>query len=78
MVSHELATIRTDAPITFDPANARIETLDTPRAQQALEALHFPSLIKRLRGERNPSEMKSEDTIVNKKAKTDTEQQQLF
>jgi len=69
-LSHELATIRTDAPISFDEASARIETLDTPNARKVLETLHFPSLLKRLGGQN-----KEKEKIV---AQKNTEQQELF
>lgn len=46
-LSLQLATIRTDAPVAVSELPA-IMTLDTPEARARLEALHFPSLLKRL------------------------------
>ena len=66
-LSHELATIRTDAPITFDAKKALITTLDTAGARAALETLRFPSLLKRLHHE---DAMKKEEKM--------TTQQELF
>lgn len=48
-LSLQLATIRTDAPVAVGELPA-ITTLDTPMARAKLEALHFPSLLKRLGG----------------------------
>lgn len=50
MLSEDLATIRTNAPVDFDKENARVETLDTLDARAKLAELHFPSLVKRLSG----------------------------
>lgn len=46
----KLATIRLDAPVSFDLKNARLATLDTPHARAAIEAFRFRSLAKRLSG----------------------------
>ncbi len=48
VLSKDLATIRTDAPIHIDLEKAKIDSLDTPNARKALEAFHFLSLLKRL------------------------------
>lgn len=47
-MSLELATIRTDVPITFDFEKTHISTLNTPSSRKILEDLHFSSLLKRL------------------------------
>lgn len=52
----ELATIRTDAPITFSLGSARVESLDTLDARSKLADLHFPSLVKRLSGKAEKEE----------------------
>lgn len=74
-LSHELATIRTDAPITFEIEKARIETLDTPVARTALDALHFPSLLKRLMGQGKEVRLMNKEKTVTQK---NMEQQKLF
>lgn len=66
-MSLELATIRTDAPISFDLEKSRIPTLDTPSSRQVLEELHFPSLLKRLGGTKETEKKENKST-----------QQQLF
>jgi DNA polymerase-1 len=71
LLSQRLAQIRADAPIDFDEKNAHIKTLDTSSARKVLEDLHFPSLLKRLTGEKKSMPAKE------KKEKPDT-QQQLF
>lgn len=75
LVSHELATIRTDAPIMFDEKSAYIETLDTPEVRAKLEEFHFPSLLKRL-GDREVG-IGDRKQKKEKKNREDT-QQQLF
>lgn len=58
ILSKNLATIRTDAPVDFDQDNARVETLDTLDARAKLAEFHFPSLIKRLSGKVEKEEPK--------------------
>ncbi|MEK7543757.1 MAG: 5'-3' exonuclease H3TH domain-containing protein [Patescibacteria group bacterium] len=48
-MSKDLATIRVDVPVVMEPLEP-IETLDTEEARKILQALHFPSLLKRLTG----------------------------
>ncbi len=48
VLSKDLATIRTDAPIHLNLDEAKIDSLDTPGARKALEEFHFLSLLKRL------------------------------
>ncbi len=72
-----LATIRTDAPVTFEPVAARLTTLDTPKARAMLETLHFPSLLKRLSGQM-PVEKKTKQTKELKKQKTVSDDQQVM
>jgi len=74
-----LATIRTDAPIHFEPAKAVITTLDTPEVRNTLASLRFSSLLRRISGEElATSEMtKARDTTKQKKKEHD-EQQMLF
>lgn len=71
-----LATIRTDAPIEFVSANARLASLDTPEVRSVLEAYRFPSLLRRITGE-----VKVASPATRRRGggseKTDT-QQQLF
>ncbi len=67
LLSQQLATIRTDAPIDFDEAKTRIGSLDTPQARKALEDLHFPSLLKRLNGQQlHKNEKKKKEEQKNK------------
>lgn len=75
MVGKQLATIRTDAPVIFDPGRAAIRTLNTPDARNTLEALHFSSLLKRLTGVVSPSGGKKSEKQSAKPADT---QQTLF
>lgn len=78
ILSHELATIRTDAPVSFDKKSARITTLDTPNARKALETLHFPSLLKRLTGKSKEQGVESREHKEKKDTHENTKQQQLF
>ena len=54
LLGKHLATIRTDAPITFKAAAARVTKLDTSEVRNILESMHFPSLLRRLTGEQAP------------------------
>ncbi len=66
-MSKQLATIRTDAPIEIDLGKSKVTTLDTQEARKALEELHFPSLLKRLRTSRVDSKSeKSKKNVVKK------------
>jgi len=78
VMSKNLATIRTDAPIKFIADNARITTLDSESARKALESFHFPSLYKRLTGE--TLETVGAKVPKNEKPikKPEADQQQLF
>lgn len=73
-----LATIRTDAPITFKAASARISTLNTPEVRKILESFRFPSLIKRITGDQGIKENMNQNDRKNaeKKAHLKQEQQQ--
>ncbi len=77
-LSHELATIRTDAPVTLKLEEAARGSLDTPAARKVLEELNFKSLLKRLAAGQN--ENKPATPPAKKKPDKDTasEQQQLF
>lgn len=78
-LSYELATIRKDAPIAFDPEKARIESLDTPLVREKLEAFHFPSLIKRLgHGARAAGYEEKKKITKQKDGEVPADQQQLF
>lgn len=50
-LSKDLATIRTNVPVEVGEL-AVIATLDTPEARKKLEEFHFPSLVKRLVGDK--------------------------
>jgi DNA polymerase I len=75
-LSKDLATIRTDAMLDGALPQAPITTLDTPEVEKILGDLHFHSLLKRLRGDIETYQSKTE----HKKVKDDPkgEQQQLF
>ncbi|MBM4035449.1 MAG: DNA polymerase I [Planctomycetes bacterium] len=49
LLSRELVTIRTDAPVGFDPQQFGRHTPDAPRLIQLFEQLEFPSLIEKVR-----------------------------
>jgi DNA polymerase-1 len=78
MLSHTLATIRTDVPLRFEPDKAKITSLDTKEIQLLLETLHFPSLIKRLHGEGAMQEIQKTKKSQDKRVEKSSEQQQLF
>ncbi len=78
MVSKNLATIRTDAPITFDAAAAELSTLDTDSSRRMLETLHFPSLYKRLTGEISAVQGAKAPKKERKTERKAEDQQQLF
>jgi len=75
LLGKELATIRNDAPIAFDPETARLASLDSPSARAILERFHFPSLLRRLSGN---SDVKSDEKREKKAVNRENEQQQLF
>lgn len=75
ILSHTLATIRTDVPLRFEPDKAKIVSLDTPQIQKILETLHFPSLMRRLHG--NVPEVLVKKAVKKTEKKADG-QQQLF
>ncbi len=67
-LSKQLATILTGIPIEVDFEKTRVSSLDSPRSREALEALGFKSLLKRLTS--LPKEKSS--------PKQTSQQQQLF
>lgn len=73
-----LATIRTDAPITFKAAAARVTKLDTSEVRNILESMHFPSLLRRLTGEQAPKKRHGHDNKGEKEAPKKEHQQALF
>ncbi len=73
-----LATIRTDAPIVFDPDAARISSLDTAAVRTILESLHFPSLLRRLTNEPLVKKTGKHESVSGKKQPEKTEQQQVL
>lgn len=70
-MSHDLATIRTNVPITG--ALVPLGSLNTPAAVDALAAFGFRSLIKRITGVKEPQEVVEKK--IEKKSGT---QQELF
>lgn len=78
MLSRDLATIRTDAPIVFDEQTAAIRSLDTPGARKVLEDFHFPSLLKRLIGSSGTHTAGKKEKPDRKKKEHTTKQQELF
>ncbi len=75
VLSKDLATIRTDAPVHLNLDESKIVSLDTPQSRKALEDLHFFSLLKRLQ------KLGNEEAPVEKKEKEIKKkevQQQLF
>jgi len=78
MLGRNLATIRSDAPIVFAEETARVVTLDTPSARSALEAFHFPSLLKRLSGNVVGGKEKTKKQVKKIKEGIQSDQQQLF
>lgn len=79
-LSYNLATIRTDAPIKFISADAKVESLLSRRSISMLEILNFPSLIKRLSIKGHVSRImeKTEEKDNANKAKELGQQQVLF
>ena len=77
LMFHHLATIRSDAPVTFSAGDARVETLDTLDARAKLADLHFPSLVKRLSGKIEKEEHPKKTSVTKLKQET-SEQQGLF
>lgn len=81
LLGKTLATIRTDAPIVFDPEAARITSLSTPEALKILERFRFPSLIKRLYAGDGPETATTVRVTKKQKAKdpqVSQQQQELF
>lgn len=79
MLGKTLATIRDDAPITFDPEKARIRGLNTKAVRDLLTVYHFPSLLKRLdAGEGKVLSRTNETSLNTKEKEPDKQQQELF
>lgn len=74
LLSHTLATVKTDVPIDADYNTIEVKSLDTPEARKALKELNFKSLLKRLTGE---VEKKPEKADTKKKSDKETEQLSL-
>lgn len=72
VLSKDLATIRTDAPIHLRLDESKISSLDRPEARKVLEALHFFSLIKRLQ------KLGKEEVPIEKKKEAKKEQLPLI
>lgn len=77
-LSHQLATIRTDAPVTLKLEEAARGSLDTPAAHRILEELNFKSLLKRLAAGQNENKLDHSPAKKKQDKKSDSEQQQLF
>ncbi len=80
-LSKDLATIRCDVPIEGELKE--IPSLDTPKAREMLIALHFHSLVKRLRAEnqekgKTNNHPRPQNTVGEKKTSPSSQQQQLF
>ena len=85
-MSKDLATIRTDVPVELNTLET-LETLDTPEAREKLGEFHFPSLLKRLTGQKEEEEKEKDPPSPQKmglrrakRAKEEKagEQQELF
>jgi DNA polymerase-1 len=76
VLSKDLATIRTNAPIKFSEKDCRLKPFDTPDAQAILMQLSFPSLIRRIEKELGSKKVKKQEVVVEQKE--DDSQQQLF
>jgi len=79
MLGKTLATIRSDAPILFEPEKARIAALNTKAVRDLLTLYHFPSLLKRLdagEGKVTTHVDETSDKVNNKEQ--DKQQQELF
>lgn len=73
-----LATIRTDAPIVFEPHSARISSLDTVAARNILESLRFPSLLRRLSNEPVIKRLGKRESVSAKNPPASKDQQQAL
>lgn len=76
LLGKTLATIRRDAPIHFEPEDARIAALNTKAVRDLLTAYHFPSLLKRLDAGEDGGVPKAIATHPNKKDNEPNKQQQ--
>jgi len=79
LLGKELAKICIDVPITFESKSARLDTLDTPKAREAIEALRFGSLLRRLSREIGMIKKEKRAKRPEKKdSKQEAQQQELF
>lgn len=74
-LSKNLATIRTDAPITIHPKELYVQTFDTEQTRSILLKLGFPSLIKRIN---NHSKVAEAEIKTEKKEQDKDSQLDLF
>lgn len=80
LLSKNLATIRRDVPLELNVSAMQINSLNTPEAQEIIGRLHFHSLLKRLTGQNEMSDMKQEvrGERQEKQQKKENQQQELF
>lgn len=80
LLSKNLATIRTDAPIDFHLEDCAVPSFDTPQVRAILTELGFPSLLKRIAGIEPASSVGNEPKKekAEKKKKDEKEQMGLF
>jgi DNA polymerase-1 len=76
-LSKDLATIRTDVPLSATLAKTKIHSLDTESAREMLGQLHFHSLLKRMTGDAGIEKKKETEKPVTVKPEAG-EQQSLF
>ncbi len=68
--SRYLVTIRTDAPVTFNPADLIVRQVDKPQLAELYRSLEFNSLLRKLGEPMLPPENKSSNTQILKSSNT--------
>jgi len=78
MLGKQLAVIRVDAPVTPDADAMKTRGFATPEAEEALTALRFTSLLRRVNGGQKAEVPRREQPTEKKKAQDHSHQQELF
>ncbi|HUT32548.1 MAG TPA: DNA polymerase I [Planctomycetota bacterium] len=68
LLSRELVTIRTDAPVAFDPEQFGRHTPDAQRLLQLFEELEFPSLIEKIQFAGAAADQEGYHTVTDRTA----------
>lgn len=78
VLSKKLATIVKDAPVNFELEKCKLASFDTPLVRWLFEEMEFRSLIPRLSGRNQKSEIKNQNELKEKREGKKIQQATLF